>query len=297
MLLKSVLSRGVLSVCLVAISACASTTQESIVLSYSGDSNWSRVAHSSLIIDGVLTVPTLEIDAAERTAKHKYITINATIREVLKGASLESNVAIEHYTNSSDYGVSNEHLENFSEVPVIAFLQESEEKYFFINSGNEGLISSTPERRRELQSEISRQIYILENWSPNPSVPHYRKVLSLIEQIETNKNKSAAFRQLESLGAEAVPAMIAQMDNRSPIPNTTLALKNLASDAFEGYRQYGPETVVDAIAAILNQITGESFGFIYNGGSEDERRHTVNAWRIYGMSHPAFQACRPSTSD
>ena len=288
---------GVLSVCMIAFPGCSTTTQRTTKLSYSADADWRRVAQSSLIIDGILGIPSLEIVSAERTGDHKHVTINATINHILKGASPSNSVAIEHYTNSGDNGISNEHLANFSKIPVIAFLLESEGKYYFINSGSDGLISSTQERQRELQSEVRRQNLILQNWSPNTSLPHYEKVQSLIRLIETNKLKSGAFRQLESLGTEAVPAMIAQMDNRTPIPNTTLALKNLSGDAFEDYRQYRPEAVVDAIAAILNQITGEGFGYIYNGGSETDRRHTVDAWRIYGMSHPAFQVSRPSISE
>jgi len=65
-----------------------------------------------------------------------------------------------------------------------------------------------------------------------------------------------------------------------PLPITDIALKN-PPDHWDGFRHHSPKTVVDALAAILNQITGESFGFIYSGGSERERQRTVDGWRIY----------------
>ncbi len=42
--------------------------------------------------------------------------------------------------------------------------------------------------------------------------------------------------------------------------------------------------MVDALAAVLNQITGRNFGFIYNGASEEERRSAVDGWRHYALT-------------
>lgn len=75
--------------------------------------------------------------------------------------------------------------------------------------------------------------------------------------------------------------MIDLMDDRRPIPFRTITLENHAPGTLEGLRHYGPELMVDAVAAILNQITGADFGFIYNGASEAERRATVIGWRRY----------------
>jgi hypothetical protein len=40
---------------------------------------------------------------------------------------------------------------------------------------------------------------------------------------------------------------------------------------------------VDALAALLNQVTGESFGLSYNDPSDDEREHAVAAWQVYAQ--------------
>ncbi len=92
------------------------------------------------------------------------------------------------------------------------------------------------------------------------------------------------FDQLIAMGPEAVPTLVALMDDRRPLPWSVLALENHAPNAFEDVRLYGPDLMVDAIAAALNQITGEHFGFIYNGGTEAERAATVAGWRErYGV--------------
>lgn len=86
------------------------------------------------------------------------------------------------------------------------------------------------------------------------------------------------------MGPEAVPELVALMDDRRPLPWSVLALEN-APGAFEDVRLYGPDLMVDALAAVLNQITGEHFGFIYNGGTEAERAATVAGWQErYGIS-------------
>jgi hypothetical protein len=49
------------------------------------------------------------------------------------------------------------------------------------------------------------------------------------------------------------------MDDRRSLPDPRISLKNKSPQAFEGLRHYGPQEVVDALAAILNQITGQKF--------------------------------------
>jgi hypothetical protein len=89
------------------------------------------------------------------------------------------------------------------------------------------------------------------------------------------------FARLERLGSTAIPAIIAQMDDRRPLAVQQISLENRFPGAFESVRHYGPELIVDALDAILNQITGQSFGFIGNGGSDEDRRRAVIGWQSY----------------
>ncbi len=49
--------------------------------------------------------------------------------------------------------------------------------------------------------------------------------------------------------------------------------------------------VVDAVAAILDQITGQHFGFIYNGATAAERATTVCGWREWLQKTPTKKLC------
>jgi TonB family protein len=118
-----------------------------------------------------------------------------------------------------------------------------------------------------------------------------QQVASLIERMLNEKSEQEAFADLEGMGCAAVPAIIKRMDDRRRLPDPTIALMNKAPDAFEAKRFYGPEQVVDALAAILNQVTGHHFGFIYNGATSSERTKTVMGWREFLGRTPASKVC------
>jgi hypothetical protein len=118
-----------------------------------------------------------------------------------------------------------------------------------------------------------------------------KHVAVLIENMIEEKTEQRAFSELESLGCSAVPAIIKRMDDRRKLPDPRISLRNKSPDAFEGIRHYGPQVVVDALAAILNQITGRHFGFIYNGATEVERTKTIQGWRDFLKKTPPAKLC------
>ncbi len=105
-------------------------------------------------------------------------------------------------------------------------------------------------------------------------------LIGQIESAQDEKEQAAAFTALEKLGRPAVPYIIKRMDNRSPLNARRIVLEN-PSTTFETHRIYGPEQVVDALAAILNQMVGKNFGAIYNGGNGASRTMTVTGWRAW----------------
>jgi hypothetical protein len=76
-------------------------------------------------------------------------------------------------------------------------------------------------------------------------------------------------------------SIIRLMDDRRPLPLKRTIFINSHPKAFEEISHYGPKVVVDALATVLRGMTERSFGEIVSGGSEDERRTVVNAWRVY----------------
>lgn len=108
------------------------------------------------------------------------------------------------------------------------------------------------------------------------------EVISQILALETTRNlaqQSETFQKLEGLGESAVPYIVKHMDSRKKLKFSVISLNNKAINSFEASRHYSPVLVVDALSAILNQITGEQFGYIYNGGTDAERDRVVKGWR------------------
>jgi hypothetical protein len=118
-----------------------------------------------------------------------------------------------------------------------------------------------------------------------------KQVAALIAKMLDKSTEQQAFRDLEALGCAGVPAIIGQMDDRRSLPDPNISLNNNYPEAFEGTRSYEPKVVVDALAAILSQITGQDFGFIYNGASEPQRKKTIEGWRGYLRNRPASKSC------
>jgi hypothetical protein len=118
-----------------------------------------------------------------------------------------------------------------------------------------------------------------------------KRVGLLINRMLRADTEHKAFSDLEALGCAAVPAIIRRMDDRRVLPDPSISLRNKSPQAFEGIRHYGPIEVVDALAAILNQLTGQSFGFIYNGGTDEDRTKTVQGWRKFLETTPASDLC------
>jgi len=133
------------------------------------------------------------------------------------------------------------------------------------------------------RGEVQRMKFLRLWFAPPPPPPPPgaedtvdRQVAVAIEKVLDPKTEQAAFGDLEALGCPAVPAIIRHMEDWRNLPDPTIALRNKSPDAFEARRFYGPAKVVDALAAILNQITGQSFGFIYNGATDTERAKAVS---------------------
>ena len=109
--------------------------------------------------------------------------------------------------------------------------------------------------------------------------PTDHRVTALVEATTQKATEDQAFIELESLGDGSVPYLIGHLGDERELPNKEISFSNNAPDAFEGIRHYGPKVVHDALAAVLNQITGKSFGFVYNGSTQAEREADRKQWQ------------------
>jgi len=249
---------------------------------------WPLVAQSAIIVTGTLDVPVAEIRRALASKEHHYVKFQVQVDEVLKGHA-DRVVTVCHFTQPSGFGVSPAALMQAHGNKAILFLVETSEEWsgckrYFAGHSPGALESVSPEVLEQVRKELSEQATTLRDFNqlfPPKDEPLYQDVKRLIDATTNKDTQEQAFSQLEGLGVKAVPAMIMLMDDRRPLGVSSISLENRAVNAWEGLRNYSPDVVADALDAILNQITGRSFGSIHNGGSEEERQRTINGWRIY----------------
>jgi hypothetical protein len=242
------------------------------------------VSESDLIVVAAPDVPIRLMQTAIRDGSPDYIDVPVREVSVLKGADAGANLTVRDYTGKTTYMPSPEALLAHTGKPSLLFLTRVDQGPVgvYLTHSLDALQDASPTRVEAVKTEVQRQQVLSAAPPPDALLPHFKDVhdfLSALPQATPDQQKEI-FRKLEALGDEGVPAMIAQMDDRRALAVPQITLVNNNPNAFEGLRHYGPELVVDALDAILNQITGFG-GFVVNGGSERERQAAVAAWRVY----------------
>lgn len=160
---------------------------------------------------------------------------------------------------------------------------------FFLGTiDNKGIIIRTDEVYRGIVDEIRSQRVILhdklyESFLRDEDMD--RKIKGLIGELVIPEREMAAFDELLKIGKEAVPYIILHMDDYRELPIKYAMVIDDSPDAFEEWVHYGPKLVIDMLGIVLGKLTKASFGFIYNGGTNEERQRTLNGWRIYLYYH------------
>lgn len=259
-----------------------------LIPSSSGEELWKLVGQSTYIVSGTFDAPANDLADAQRSGSHHYVSIPIKVSKCLKGQNCPTEMTVRYYSDPSPYSPSSEAINSASGMPTILFLVQVDDPYvhgFYFAGHSEYALQ---EYSKDIESQVAREIAdqsnigtaILHIYSPRRD-PNYARVKKLLDLATSSATQTHAFEELESLGKSAVPAMIMLMDDRRPLAEPHISLTNRSPTAFEGIRHYGPKLVVDAADALLNQITGETFGNIANGGSERERTAAVRGWRIY----------------
>lgn len=107
-------------------------------------------------------------------------------------------------------------------------------------------------------------------------------VSDLVKRLAgTQKQRQAAVDQIELLGGGAIPYLVGHLEDNRPLASPGLVMTNRDPSGFESRREYTPETVHDVISAILNEATGQSFVFAYNGGTAIERKNNASQWVLW----------------
>ena len=253
------------------------------------DNLWKDVAAAQYIVTGTLNIDTNKINEI-KSSKADYIEFAFTIDSVFKGNLPEKEITIRKFIcdkNGKENRCNDSNLFLFNGQKVLAPIVKSQTKpgqYAFIKSSVKTISLATEENLNKAAKEIAMQKEIIENKLYAEICPFAQlsdSVKNLIEDMLTASKAEEAYVKLERLGTQVIPAIICQMDDRRELAVKNISLENKYPNATEPSRQYSPKVVTDVLAAILNQVARNSFGFIYNGASEEERNSAINGWRIF----------------
>ncbi len=234
------------------------------------------VAQSDAIVRGkiVTGLPTENIEP------NKYLELVVSPIEVLKGTDVPNLIPLKYFVRDPLAVIPNQ--------PCLYFLTDLRHDpynkcYFLVSESTiigSGFFGDEPDLVRRVKSEIQIQRENVEHFAQITTAltPLEQKVKTLIEDMLDARKATMAYKKLEELGIEAVPAIIHNMNDMRDLPVKHIQLENKSSQAWEAIRHYGPQKVIDVLAAILNQITGAIFGEIHNGGVDKERVKAYHGW-------------------
>ncbi len=258
---------------------------------------WRSIADSDLVVVGVISLPN-EVPTEAPGGSDLHFTIK--INQVLYGKSQQPDIAVQFDSGSP----TTQELRSSKGLERVVFLQLldmarydtdqwktiTRKEWYLVNYDvGPATLEASTEVIENVKGIVARNEQSLHERFPQTDPKVDAQVQALIaDMVKDPERERSAFSQLEALGIPAVLSTIRYMDDRRRLAEPVISLENKARNAFEARRFYGPKLVVDALAAILNQVTGMRFGDLDNGGSDAMRDHAVRGWRLY--AHVVGQA-------
>lgn len=248
---------------------------------------WELVAQSDLIGRGRLGVPVTELKKSILSKKYDYIKLTINITETAKGQPPKEPLTVRYFTRPADYSPSASSLEANAGKEVIVFLlhvdRAEEPGLYFASHSVDAVRPDNSADFAAIRSEVKNQQEIAQDFGRLPigkSTGIDERVRKLFDRLAKKESQKAAWEDLLKLTHKDVPSIVRVMDNDRPLAQAYAYVPN-PPNFFEAKAQYGPPRIVEAAAILLNHITGTSFRFVHNGGSESERIAEVNGWRVW----------------
>ncbi|MCB9765416.1 MAG: hypothetical protein H6739_36920 [Alphaproteobacteria bacterium] len=238
---------------------------------------------SHLVVEAVLRVPVAAIVDQMRGAAHPAL-VPLTLEEPrsLFGEVREHPTVMAWHPGMPELGPAPERVLALHEAKVVAALAPQDwgggMRWHFAGFDPGALQPTSPQVLSAAEAELARQAAALDRYlrEPAASEPQESTVVELIAAMG-DVGAGVAALGLTALGPGAAPSIIRHMDDRRPYGEPQLTLKGPGGQPLV----YQPDHVLDALAAVLNLLTGVAFNVIYSGGNEAQRAHELRCWRTW----------------
>ena len=246
---------------------------------------WVGVLYSSSIVVADIDFSALAGDIPEG----KSIEIPFVVRDCLKGSLPSTNLVLKVWPGNQK---ETEDLRASAPTasangPALLFLvgpfEESSRECFLEREYRYAIRRADEKSIAETKREIGAQQRALEAFDrlvAPESLPHWAAVSNAVAELTIDADhQSRSVDAILGLGIEAVPALIALMDDRRELPVQGVALEN-SPGHWEAYRHYVPKTVVDLADALADHSVKIGLVSVMNGGTEQSRRQAVARWKL-----------------
>lgn len=226
----------------------------------------------------------------ENRVRNRSYCYQIPVAETLKGEKTD-NIKIRIFLEQAFV----DHVKSLPDgVRLIIFIINSYAEYknsdmdefnnFLLGTDTKGIIVCTDVVYRETVNEIRNQQIILserlyETFLRDEAMD--RKIKGLVDELVIEEREMAAFEELLMIGRDAIPYIILCMDDYRELPIKYVRIIDDSPDAWEEWVHYGPKLVIDMLSILSGQLSRASFGFIHNGGTNEERQRALDGWRIY----------------
>lgn len=255
--------------------------------------SWRIIAKAPLIVTGKMLIPLDKFKDLRAIRSYEYIDIPVKVSSIIKGEHVDKLMNIKYQPKGRSDAPYPDILLSFDRKEAVFFLEyndwpEHQGIYFVSHPPSDALIKYSQIGVEQLKHKVQLQYEIITKKEAVKHDDEYDKeVRRIINNMMTPAKAERAYTELLNLDKYAVFAIIDQMNDFRDLP-----VKMFTIESPRGFSKiYQPKCVVDVMATVLNEITGESFGRIYNGGSERERLSAYQGWCIwksYNKDNPDY---------
>jgi hypothetical protein len=216
-----------------------------------------------------------------------YVEFDVTVLDNLKGSRL-NNFPLVLFVAPTDHPHQyRPHADDLRRVvgrECIFHLHPVGKRYFLAESfRGTSLIEDSPKALEAVRQRVAQHARWAET-VPEGSVPFAGEVAALLQNIARDPDEEAlGFAKLLKLGPLAIPAIVRHLDDERALKNREIILTRSRPDTREPLVRYHPNTFGDALMPVLQQMSGQNFGYSDHLMGDDRRKSAIAGWRIFAQ--------------
>jgi len=241
---------------------------------------WYLMAKSNCVIQANIDLPTKSINNMFQKNEFGYISLNLVCNKIYKGKIINDKIISKIYIGDFKKDL----LESINHKTCLIFITDVSSSIESVDFHIFYFTQTSVYKENLVRTECETQNQIIKDFKKySKGINFYCEstIAGLVDQIVTPTKEYSVNDTLNKLDSTYCPAIIKYLNDYRPIQINSINFRN-EKKFWEESRHYGPNKVIDYLAAILNDLSGANFGSIYNGDQNDLiRNDTYNGWIVW----------------